>query len=193
MNELEREYLENVRRLKRREDRRRVVFIGLCAVSICVLSCAYFVRDNAIGEAVTIIIGVVLLVLPRLVRLAPYLLKRFEDRNVEVASTERERAYREPAIMQRQEELRPTKPSVLALFALIPLGAVTFAIGVAIHDPRDRLIPLGITFTMMGFILVGQRLYGWWRARRNARLELQWEKWLDSADSCEVGPRKWTK
>ncbi len=48
-----------------------------------------------------------------------------------------------------------------------------------------------VVLTAIGYALT--RLYAAWRRRHNARLELEWERWLDSADACKVGPRKWTK
>jgi hypothetical protein len=198
MNELEQEYQDNLQRVKRRENRRRVAFLGLYFVFVFVMFVAYLargelsVREVACALPLTIILAGV-----STFRVARYLLKRFEDRNVEVSTTERERAYREAIIMMPEADARPAKPRLLALFALIPVGLATFGFGVLTYDPHyyrsDRPIALGITITIAGVILVGKHIYATWRARRNARLELQWEKWLDSADSCEVGPRKWTK
>ncbi len=200
MNDLEREYLQNVERTKRRDQRRwlatMAIFYSVAPVGFCIyLAADDFSVRGAIRAIPLLAFFGVALAIRSAIRVGPGLLKRLEDRRVEVTSTERERTYREP-IATNERAPRPTPPIVF-MVAMIPLGVAAVALGVLLNDPHSRRVSYleayGVIFVLGGIILVGQHVYRAWRTRRNARLELEWEKWLDSADSCEVGPRKWTK
>jgi len=193
MNELEREYLDNVARSKRKDD--RPFFIVFYGCSSLVFGLVWMIADGFSVESVMMTLSTlgVALILPALL-LAKRFQKWFEDRNVVVMVTEREKGYRAPITMASPEPVSRARHVI----ASIPLGVVAFAsavVGFSSHRTSllESFIVVSTVVVLVGIGFAVRAVYRAWRARRNARLEIQWEKWLDSADSCEVGPRKWTK
>ncbi len=198
MNELEWEYQANLHRMKMRENRRRRIALGLASAAFVAGAILTFVFEGFTPHA--FLQAAWSLSLPGLLGclwLATRFQTWFEERHVEVTSTERERAYRvAPPIAQA----RPSRVSrARHVIATAPLALVIVAYVVRrlswgnVDDVPESLAITAVLGTLLGIGVLARHVYEAWRARRNARLELQWEKWLDSADSCEVGPRKWTK
>ena len=108
------------------------------------------------------------------------------DRKVVAATTERERSYRPPSQPANAVVVAPSPwPPVLRV---APFAAIWLVTG------YERRIALGLALTVFAVIaLTAKRAYGTWRSRRNARLQLKWDRWLESADSCKVGTREWTE
>ncbi len=196
MNELEREYSDSVERSKRNEGRSRLFFIAWYGAFAVILSVVGMIVDDfsARGAMAFISASGVALFVPGLL-LAQRLQKWFEDCKVVGMTTEREQAYRAPVAITDTQALVSRRRH---LIASVPLAVVVF--GGAVMDfcsPRTSLLEsfviVSTLFVFAGIGITIRAVYGIWRTRRNARLELKWEKWLASADACQVGPRKWTK
>jgi len=206
MNPLEQEYRVNVQRAKDREFRRVLYvygvgasvvllgFVGAAAPAIdwrsldasrLVRTCMPMVLSGAIPLAC-------LAVLVALARLARW----HGDRHVAVATTERERSYRAPIEPANATVVATSRWQRVVRAALV--AVIWFAV---VNPPRfdTRLscgerVFLGAAVTLFAaVILLAKRVYGTWRSRRNARLQLKWDRWLESADSCKVGAREWTE
>jgi len=194
---LEKEYLENVERSKRSEDRSRFFFIGWYFAFALVLAVIGMAVDDFSLRSVLALIPVLGTagILPA-IWAAKRFQRWFDDRNVVVTTTERERTYRAPLVMTSEPQQPVSR--MRHVIASIPLAmAIFFGAVMEMTSRRTSLtesfVVVSIMAVLLGIGVAVRAVYRGWRARRNARLELKWEKWLDSADSCEVGPRKWTK
>jgi uncharacterized membrane protein len=164
MNRLEHEYEDNVLRVKMRERRRRWIIGGAQIGAVAALG-VWLAFELRVAWSLA---GVaVYFGAHGMVRLRRWIV----DRGVESSSTDRE----------RMEDDGPDR----ARHTVTILGTVVACAGL-------RMAPLlalvGTLFlcalTMLGIAIA--------KLREDAIAERE-ERWLDSADTCEVRPRKWSK
>ena len=93
------------------------------------------------------------------------------------------------------ERLRPSRLRRVA--AVAPLTVVSSALLVWYLDlgtglrERAEWVAAFVALATVGHGV--RHLAALWRARRAAHCEREAERWLASADSCQIGPREWTK
>jgi hypothetical protein len=213
MNALEQEWDDSVRRAALEERRREDRVLGIGVVWACcgyegVTSIAH--GDVGGGACALGVMAVLALGVYAAAPLARRVAAWSCDRHTVVTSTKRERE-----LGCREATLRPDESKVAARRWLRRLGKVVVPLGVyAILWHVDWVFD-GSTRTerLVNYGLVaGVAALGWglepacafWRKRRDARRAAEWarrvanrerehERWLASADTCEVRPREWTK
>lgn len=200
MNALEQEQRDNLVRTKNREQlRRRVVGVGAAGVVAVLVPLLLWPELSAAihrGVLQRGAWGCAPFVIVPALALARRIQKRIEDRDVVETVTERERAYREPPLA-RVASRSPAR-RLRHLLASAPAVVLSLVYTVwhfdVLGDGVRQQVAAAVAILVVLAAGVGlQRLVVFLAARRRARREVQWERWLDSADSCEVGPRKWTK
>jgi hypothetical protein len=205
VNPLEQEYLDNVRRSKNREFWRGVVlhctWMGILAVTVVAATVVQAADEGLptlqqlaraaleLGRDVVLpgaVLGAICLV--------AYAYRRHRDRNVVSTTTERERSYRAPAppanatISTRPDWRRVAYIAALVVLA-IAYGTVRTGFGDFLGYGGKAILSVAVV-GLAGTVLGVKKLYAAWRIRHNARLEVQWDRFLDSADAGEVGPRQ---
>lgn len=194
MNALEFEYQASLARARARE-RRRILVFGVIPNAVVALlgfgaACVQDVEGHTLAHSSRIALPVLLfagVAYGRRVR------RQMEERDVVVATTERERAYREPAL----PPVRFTQPDAWARRVAAHLVFALYAVACCAlmgDSWMATFILAAVVCALAGIGVVTRRVYERWRARRNARLEVQWERFLDdSPDPREVRPREWAK
>lgn len=191
---LERELEANLRRSKERTSRRVLsVYLGAVGVTLVVLLTLALAMndwtDEGASKLATWFVGVVpgllvlgvtpifaLLAVVRVTRLVP----RRLDEDVGMVRPTLGGGYR---VATSRQDARPRFQS-RASRALVPAAcaAVWVFTGDLETGPRDAfgwedraVFVLGLVF-VAGLIILAKRAHRTWRARRNARLELEWER-----------------
>jgi len=180
MNSLEQEYADNLRRVRERETRRGDWFAGACGVGALAISGALVALDGPTPRAIAQLglslgvcgLGVAVLVTRRLQAGRP-------DRPSQVL----------PALGYRQappatDALGPNATSMPGVrMALVVFVLANMILGGGIYiSPYGLHVAVGAaTIAVMALGVIIQRYYAAWRKKRNARLELEMERWL-SAD-----------
>ena len=152
MNSLEKKYLASLERAKARE-RRREFFLRLLASN--------FFGTHAITR---------------------WLVERLASRRRRPQAVRRERGYRDAWLEQVEPHRSPCDWRAVVQVAILAALAVSAGLGRVAwaRQPDDGGWPVLVTVAFTGVIVGAQRLYRAWRARRNARLVLEWERRLDS-------------
>lgn len=194
MNDLEHELVANLRRTRLAERRRaRVLGIAACALIVP----AWVGLEMSRGRDLRVLADLVWAaapfgVLPAIVA-ASRLRKRWADRDVVDTSTTRERLCRDSPLPMIPNEASPWRRVVAdAPFVVLAVAYCAWQVGWG-GAAAERLGRAVLALGLGAGLALTRRAYEVWRTRRDARRELQSERWLDSADSCEVRPREWTK
>jgi len=176
MNELERDRADDAQRARRRDRRREAVLFG-CVLTALLGPMVYAVVAKPSWRSCTEL-AVVLL---------PYAVLGLSWRRARVASPVREEKseadYRTAPTTAEPREPRD-RSDVIVVVASLLIGVAAIAVGAVFS---------GITWIVGCLAILTQKTIERLRARRNARLELEWERSLESADTCEVRAREWTK
>lgn len=164
MNGFEHAYEDSVLRMKMREHRRRWVIGGAQIGAVAALSVWLAFELHVAWSLAGVVVYFGANGIPRLRRW-------LADRGVESSSTEREQVDDDGP--QRVRHTVAILGVVLACagLRLAPLAALVLMLLVC------ALVMLGVAIAKL---------------REDAKLERE-ERWLDSADTCEVRPRKWSK
>ena len=195
MNPLEQEYLSNLERAKDHERKRqRWMLIAACAIGLPV----YLATELSDGPSVHAVLDIAWTLSPfalvLVIAIADRFLKRWEDRDVVAITSERERLYRDaPVTLDAQRPRRLRRWLAAAPAALLFAMYVVRRGGWLGDGVGENLVIGGMVLGAAGLGAAVKRVYETWRSRRNARLELRWDRWLESADSCKVGAREWTE
>ncbi len=189
MNALEQQHRESVLRAEKAA-RRRSVAARLAWGGGAALALAYEWNKPPAARVHVLESGVVPLVLGTAM-FAAMRLKNYLERTPEP----RPAAFSYRAVQGSVETLRPSRLRHVA--AVAPLTVISCASLVWYLDlgngPRER-VEWAAAFVALVAVGHGvRRLAALWRARRVARFEREAERWLASADSCQIGPREWTK
>ena len=170
--------------------RRRALAAGLAWSGVVVLFVAYEWNEPSPARVHVVESGVVPLVLV----LATFAARRLKS-HLERAPDPQPAALGYRDAQGPVEALRPSRLRHVA--AVAPLTVISCASIVWYLDlgtgPCER-VEWGAAFVALVAVGYGVRhLSALWSARRAARCEREAERWLASADSCQIGPREWTK
>ena len=161
MNPLEHEYEDNVLRMKMRERRRKWIVGGAQIGAVATLG-VWLAFELRVAWS---LVGVALYFGAHgIVRLRRWL----ADRNVESSSTEREQVD--------DEGPRPVRQTVTILGTVVACACLQMAPVLALVGTL-----LVCALTMLGVAIA---------ELREVAIEKREERWLESADTCEVRPRK---
>ncbi|HEY1957180.1 MAG TPA: hypothetical protein VGH28_16290 [Polyangiaceae bacterium] len=194
MNALEQEYEDNVQRAKNRERARaRWVWLGLSTVGVPLYAVAELSRGVTAHALLDLAWTVSPLVSVPVIAVVERYRKSWEDRDVIATTTDRERLYRDAPVLADAPRGRSARwLAALSLVLLVVLYLVR-RWRFSADGPFVNMIIVALVLAFIGIGAMTKRVYEAWRSRRNARLQLRWDHWLESADSCKVGTREWTE